>query len=133
MFFAIMSGSGETRAGHQECVEGDILQEVEFETDGEQVTWPHGDGDVFAGGAECGECVVGRTGEFEAGRDERSVELDDALELDFDAELDGGRRESLPLEDPSAAVSEGVGESGKESLTILVAVALQVVRLGFVF
>jgi hypothetical protein len=133
---AVLSEGG---AGHQQRMEGYVFEEVEFEADGEQAAGQRkcdvlaggsrarpGTEKLLARGAERGEGVVGGAGEFEAAGDERGVELDDALELDFDPELDGCRRQGLAFEHPSAALGEGGGEGGQKPLAVLVAVAPEV-------
>src|SRR5258705_7597965 len=76
-----------------------------------------------------GEAEVAGTGEFEAGGDDRGVEIHDGAELDLDAELHAGRGEGLAVEDPAAAVGEGGGERGKEAVALFVAEGLDVERL----
>lgn len=60
------------------------------------------------------------TGKFEAGGDEGDVEVLDVTKLYFEAELDGGGGDSFAFEDPSSAVCEGCGETGKDAGAVFV-------------
>jgi hypothetical protein len=110
-------------------LEGGVFEEADFDSYGDDLAEVGGGGEVFAPGAEVSEAEVPGAGEFEAGADDGGVEIDDRAELDFDAELHGGRGEGFAVEDPAAAVGEGGCERGEKALAFFVTEALDVERL----
>src|SRR5450755_3472282 len=101
-------------------MQGHVFEKAEFEADADYLHGVVRAADVVARSAEAGQRVVGTTGEFDAGLDEGGVELDDGLELNFEAELHTGRGRGLALEHPASALREGRGEGGQETLTVLI-------------
>jgi hypothetical protein len=116
-------GNGEDR--REDCV----FEEADLDANRDELAKAGGGGEVFAAGAQMGEAEVSGAGEFEAGGDYRGVKIDDGAELDFYAELHGGGREGLAVEDPAATIGEGRGEDGKEAVALFVAEALDIERL----
>ena len=62
----------------EERVQGDVFEKADFEADRDDLTEVRGGVKVFAAGAEVSKRQVGGAGEFEARRDEGSVEIDDS-------------------------------------------------------
>ena len=129
--------SGEAGAGHQERVEGDVFEKGEFEPEREDLAQVDGVAAVTAAGAKAGQGIVGDRGEFDAGGDERGVELDDGAELQLEAKFHRGRGRGFALEHPAAAVGKGGRKGGQQRGAFGVAVALEleeaepgVVQLG---
>jgi hypothetical protein len=107
-------------------VQGDILQEAEGEAQTDDAIGLRDALQMVTAGAEIGEGGVGEGGELDAGGDEGAIELDDAAELNFEAELDGVGGEGFAFEDPASTVGEGGGERGKETLPVLIAIGLEI-------
>ena len=107
-------------------MEGYVFEEADFQAEGDYLAEVGGAAEVFAAGAEVGEGEVGGAGEFDAGGEDGYVEVEDGAELDLEAELDGGGREGFAVEDPAAAVGEGVGEERQDGGALFVAEALDV-------
>src|SRR6266849_1370512 len=93
--FGLGGGFGE------DGLERRIFEEADLDADGDELAEVGGGGEVFAAGAEMGEAEVAGAGEFEAGADDGGVKIDDRAELNLDAELHGGRGESLVVENPA--------------------------------
>ena len=110
-------------------MEGDVVEKIDLDAEGDDLAQVESGAEMFAAGAEVVEGEVAGTGEFYASREDAGVEVEDGAELDLDAELDGGGREGPAVDNPAAAVGEGVGEQGQEGGALGVAEALDVVRL----
>jgi hypothetical protein len=110
-------------------VKGYVFEEADFEPHGDDLTQVGRGREVLATGAEIGEAEMTGTGEFEAGRYDRGVEIEDGTKLNLNAELHGVGRECLATDDPAPAVCEGRGESGKHALALFIAETLDVERL----
>jgi len=70
-----------------------------------------------------------RTRKFQAGAEDRGVEIDDRTKLDLDAELHHRWRERLAIKDPAAAISKRGSEGREEAVAFFVAEALDIERL----
>jgi hypothetical protein len=110
-------------------MEGVLFEEVDFETNGDDLAEIGGVGEVFAAGTEMGEGEMAGAGEFEARGEDGAVEVDNGTDLDLDAKLHGGGREGLSVNDPSTTFGEGGGQGGKEAVTFFIAKALDFERL----
>jgi hypothetical protein len=128
MSFGVYSGG--CVSGLKQRMQGDVFEEVDLDTNGDDLA-EFGGGEVFAAGAEVGEAQVAGTGEFETAGDERGVEVEGGAELDFDAELHGAGRKGLAAQDPAAAVGKGRGEGGEEIAALFVAEALNIERMHY--
>jgi hypothetical protein len=121
--------SGGSRGAQKERPQGRIFQEADLDAYGDDLAEIGRGGEIFAAGAKVRQAEVSGAGEMQAGGDDGGVEIDDGAELDFDMEHDGGWRESLAVEDPSAAVGEGGGKDGHEAVALFVTEPLDVERL----
>jgi hypothetical protein len=124
-----LGGLGGWGEGGEKGVEGYVFEEADFNAEGDDLAEVGGGVDVFAAVAEVGEREVGGAGEFDAGGEDGGVEIEDGAELDLDAELDGGGGEGFAVEDPAAAVGEGVGEEREDGGALFVAETLDVYGL----
>ena len=109
-------------------MQGDVVEEGEFEADGDDLAELSDVADALAAGAEAGEGLVAGAGELDAVGGECSVEIERGTELDLDAELELSRGEGAAVEDPAAAVVERGGEGGQKVVPFLVGEGLDVER-----
>jgi hypothetical protein len=75
---------------------------------------------MSAAGAKLSQTEVPGTSQFEACGDKRSVEVNNRINLYFDAETGHGRREGSSIDNPPAAVGKNLGEPGEMTLPIVV-------------
>ncbi len=122
--------SGEAGGGGHEGVQGEVVEEVDFEADGDDLAKLAGDTEMFAAVAEFGKRFVRGSGEFDAGGEDGGIEVDDGAQLDLDAELGVAGRQRIAFEDPAAAVAEGAGEAGKDAVAVFVGKCLDCEGLG---
>jgi hypothetical protein len=120
------AGLGEAGAGHEEGVEGLLLEEGDLDADGDDLAGVGGAEEVLAAGAEVGESEMVGAGELEAGGDEAGVEVEDETELDLEGDLEAGGGDAVAVVNPAAAVDEDARKKGEEGVTLLVAIALDV-------
>jgi hypothetical protein len=110
-------------------VESRVFEEGDLDAEGNDLPEIGGGGDVLAAGAEVGEPQVAGAGKFKTRGKNRGVEVNDGAELDLESELHGVGGDGLAVQDPSATVGKGRGESWEQPLTLLVAEALDIERL----
>ena len=109
-------------------MQGHVIKEVDLQADDDDLSEIRGDAHVVAPGAELGQGFVSGASEFEAGRDDRCVEVENRAQLDFYADLHTCSGEGFALENPSAAVAEDRREVGEQVLPLFVGEALDVER-----
>ena len=110
-------------------MEGEVLEEVDLEADGDDLTEVGSAGSVFAAGAEIGQTEVPGAGERQARGDDGGVEIESSAELDLEAKLHGCGRKCFAIEHPSAAFGKARGEDGEETMSFFVAEALNIERM----
>jgi hypothetical protein len=71
-------------------VQGDVFEEADLQAKDDDLTQLRGDAHVFAQCAELGEDFVPGAREFEAGRKQGGVEVENGTQLNLDAKLQVG-------------------------------------------
>ena len=73
-------------------MEGEIFEEADLESDGDDLAEVRSGGEVLAAGAEVGEAEMTGAGELKARGDDGGVEVEDGAELNLETELHGAGR-----------------------------------------
>ena len=105
-----------------------VVEEVDFEADGNGLAEVGGQPLVYLPGAKFGEGFVAREGWFDPDADDRGVEVKDGAQPNLDAKRDVGLGKRFALEDPATAVAAGCGEAGEEAVALFITESLDVER-----
>ncbi len=112
----------------QKRVQRDVLEKSNLDAKSDSVAQVSAGAQMPAAGAEFGQTEVPGPSQFEACGNKRRIKVDDRVHLDLDVERGHGRRVSLSVDNPSAAIGEDMSEPGEMTLTVVIREALDIER-----
>jgi hypothetical protein len=121
-----MTCSGGRGACQQERVEGYIFEKADFEANGHNLAQIGGGGEVFSAGTEIGEREMPGPRQLKAGGYDGCIEVKNGAKLNFEAKLNGVRRERLAAEYPASTIGQRRGKVWQQAVAFFVAEALDI-------